>query len=326
MTEPRHVPNLFIVGAPKSGTTSLYEYLKGHPQAFLPEVKEPCYFAADLAFDKSGGFMRYGVDEDLYYALFAGAGDAKAVGEGSTRYLYSRDAPALIHSVAPGARIVAMLRNPVDMIHSLHAHKLAAGTEDIADFEQALAAENDRRAGLRIPPQSNPKLATYRDRALFGKQLEHWLATFDRDQVRVIVFEDMVADPARHFEELLEFLGIDADYRPASFAAHNVAHGARSPLARRMLGSRPAQWMAWRLLPRIVGDVRAREWVRRFSQSGLRRRKAPRTSISPELRRRLQDEFRPDVQRLSGLLGRDMVEFWFGRPPVSAPDERGSSE
>jgi hypothetical protein len=326
MTERRRLPNLFIVGAPKSGTTSLYEYLKGHPQVFMPEVKEPCYFAADLAFDKSGGFLRYPTDEALYYELFAPAGEAKVVGEGSTRYLYSAVAPRLIHEAAPDARIVAMLRNPIDMIHSLHAHKLAAGTEDIADFEQALAAEDERRAGRRLPPLSNPKLATYRDRALFGRQVERWFDVFGRDCVTVIIFEDMVADPAGHFRQLLDFLGIDPTYQPASFAAHNVAHGARSPLARRLLNSPPAQWLAWRLLPRLVGDVRARELVRRFSQSGLRRRPAQKSAVSPELRQRLEEEFRPDVERLSGLLGRDMAGVWFGRPPVSVPDERGSSE
>ena len=323
MTEQRRLPNLFIVGAPKSGTTSLYEYLKGHPQVFMPEVKEPCYFAADLALDKSGGFLRYGADEDLYYRLFAAAGDAPVAGEGSTRYLYSHDAPSLIRAAVPDARIVALLRNPVDMIHSLHGHKLAAGTEDIAAFEQALAAEDDRRAGRRLPPLSNPKLATYRDRALFGQQLERWIDAFGRDQVRVIVFEDMVAEPARHFRELLEFLGVDPAYQPESFAAHNVAHGARSPLARRAMNSDPAQWLAWRLLPKVVGEVHAREMVRRFSQSGLRRRKAERSTVDPELRRRLQDEFRPDVARVSELLGRDMAAFWFERAPVSAPDEPG---
>jgi hypothetical protein len=307
-------PNLFIIGAPKSGTTSLYEYLKGHPEVHMSPLKEPNYFAPDLARDISGNSMLFERDESEYLALFAQARGVPVIGEGSTRYMYSRRAPALIHAAAPDARIVAMVRNPIDMIYSLHAHKLSAGTEDIADFEQALAAEGDRAAGTRLPPHSNPLLATYRDRARFGEQLTRWFDEFGRDRVHVIVFEDLLAAPDAEFRKVLEFLGIDPEYRPASFAAHNAAHGSRSALVRRLVLSSPAQWLAWRALPRIVGGVRAREMVAVFSQSRLRRRKIQRESVPPALRARLEKDFDPDVTVLSALLGRDLRARWFGRP------------
>jgi hypothetical protein len=317
----RRVPNLFIVGAPKSGTTSMYEYLRGHPDVFLTEFKEPCYFAPDLALDKSGNFLRYGRDEVRYYDLFSAAGNVKVVGEASTRYLFSSDAPVLIREASPEARIVAMLRNPVDLVHSLHAHKLAAGTEDIVDFEQALAAEDDRHAGRRLPAHSNPRLATYRDRALFGEQVSGWLQTFGRDRVHVIIFEDMASNPAAEFQRLLEFLDIDPDYEPASFSAHNVAHGARSARLRRLLSGRPAQWLGWTALPKIIGDSRTRTLVRRFSQGRLQRRPIERSPISPQLRSRLEQEFAPDVALLSRLLERDMSSFWFGRQGLPESDQ-----
>lgn len=309
-----HTPNLFIIGAPKSGTTSLYEYLKGHPQVFMSVVKEPCYFAADLAFDHSGNFLVYERDAKLYDELFTEAGDAKLLGEGSTRYLYSHDAPALIHKASPDARIIAMLRNPVDMIHSLHAHKLAAGTEDITDFEEALNAEADRAQGRRLPAHSNPKLSTYRDRAKFGEQLPRWFDEFGRDRVRVIIFEDMVKDSAGEFRSLLEFLGVDPTYVPESFAAYNTAHGARSTFIRRVLNGRFPQWLVWGLLPKLIGDTRTRGLVRRFRHSWFHRKPITKGKLSPALRRRLEDDFAPDVARLSSLLGRDMSQLWFGRP------------
>lgn len=307
-------PNLFIVGAPKSGTTSLYEYLKGHPQVFMSAVKEPCYFATDLAFDRSGNFLVYERDAALYQELFADAGDAKLRGEGSTRYLYSHDAPALIHRASPDARIIAMLRNPVDMIQSLHAHKLAGGTEDLASLEEALDAEADRAAGRRLPEFSNPKLATYRDRARYGEQLPRWFDEFGRDRVRVIIFEDMVRDTPGEFRALLEFLGVDPTYAPESFTAHNAAHGTRSALVRRLGRGRVAQWLAWRVLPHIIGATRTRSMAQRFGHSRINRRTVPRGKLAPELRRRLEDDFAPDVARLSSLLGRDMSQLWFGRP------------
>ncbi len=309
-----HTPNLFIIGAPKSGTTSLYEYLKGHPQVFMSVIKEPCYFAADLAFDHSGNFLVYGRDAKLYDELFADAGNAKLLGEGSTRYLYSHDAPRLIRAASPDARVVAMLRNPVDMIHSLHAHKLAAGTEDITDFEEALAAEADREQGRRLPAHSNPKLATYRDRAKYGEQLPRWFGEFGRDRVRVIIFEDMVRDPDTQYRELLQFLGIDQTYVPDPFIAHNTAHGARSILMRRILNGRLPQWLVWAVLPKLIGDKPTRGLVRRFRHSWLHRKPIVRGRLSPNLRRRLEDDFAPDVARLSSLLGRDMAQLWFGRP------------
>jgi hypothetical protein len=300
------------VGAPKSGTTSLYEWLKGHPEVYMTPVKEPCYFARDLAADHSGNFLRYGEDLNRYLALFADAGKAKRVGEASTRYLYSKDAPALIAEVQPGARIIAILRNPVDMIASLHAHKLAGGTEDLAELEAALSAEDDRHAGRRLPPQSNPLLATYRDRVRYGEQLERWLAVFDKDQVHVIIFEELVREPAQHFRRVLEFLAVDPNYQPASFAAHNPAHSARGGLIRSLGRARPVQFAAWRLLPAVIGDARTRGLVRRVGQSPIRRRPAERPTVPVALRRRLEAELAPDVARLSVLLGRDMSAVWFG--------------
>ena len=305
---------MFIVGAPKSGTTSLYEYLKGHPQVFMSVVKEPCYFAADLALDHSGNFLVYERDAKLYDALWSDAGDATRLGEGSTRYLYSHDAPALIHKASPDARIIAMLRNPVDMIHSLHAHKLAAGTEDITDFEEALDAEADRHEGRRIPAHSNPKLSTYRDRGRFGEHLPRWFDEFGRDKVRVIILEDFVKNSPTEFRSLLEFIGVDPSYVPESFSAYNTAHGARSMSIRRLLNSRFPQWLVWGLLPKIIGDTRTRGLVRRFRHSWFHRKPITKDKLSPELRRRLEEDFAPDIARLSSLLGRDMSLLWFGRP------------
>jgi hypothetical protein len=250
--------------------------------------------------------------------LFDGAGTTR-VGEASTRYLYSKEAPSLIADEVGDARIVAILRNPVDFIASLHAHKLAGGTEDLERLEDALAAEDDRHAGRRIPPDSNPHLATYRDRARFGEQLPRWFDTFGRERVHVMVFEETVADPAPHFRRLLEFLGVDPDYAPDTFAAHNVAHGARGGVLRRVARTRPVQFLAWRVLPAAIGDARTRALSRKVGHSKLRRKAVARAELPAELRRRLEAELRPDVDRLSGLLQRDLGALWFDRAAAGGP-------
>jgi hypothetical protein len=245
------------------------------------------------------------------------------VGEASTRYLYSREAPGLIAEEVEDPRIVAMVRNPIDMVASLHAHKVASGTEDLTDLEQALEAEADRRQGRRIPRDSNPMLSTYRDRARFAEQLVPWFERFGRERVRVMVLEQVMADPAAHFEGLLTFLGVDPTYRPDTFATHNPAHGSRGGPLGSFARSRVVQFAAWRVLPRLLGEVRALELARRVVQSPLLRRKASRPGVPEGLRRRLEAEFAPDVRRLSEMLDQDLEALWFGSARKGAEPRGG---
>jgi hypothetical protein len=313
-------PDLFIIGAAKCGTTSVYEYLKGHPEVFMSPAKEPRYFAPDLASAGTGHDLRYGVDEDRYLGLFAEARAEKRLGEASVRYIYSRQAPALIRDFQPRPYIIAMLRNPVDVVHSMHNQRWSEGAEEIADFEQALAAEEDRKAGRGIPPGSSPMLAVYRDRARFGEQLPRWFETFERERIHVIIFEDMVRDPAGTFRRVLEFLEIDPDYQPESFAVHNPRHQPRNMFLRSLLNSRLPQWFVWSVMPQLLGDRVTRGLVRRFRHSRLNRKPAAKTTMRPETRRQLEDEFAPDVAVLSKLLDRDLAALWWNRQPETAPE------
>lgn len=302
-------PDLFIIGAAKCGTTSVYEYLKGHPEIYMSPAKEPRYFAPDLDSGHAHNF-HYGVDLERYLSLFDGATNEKRVGEASVRYIYSEDAPRLIHEFEPSARIVAMLRDPVEMIYSLHGQRLSQGSEDIADFETALAAEDERRAGRRVPAGLHPRLSLYRDVARFGEQLDRWFDTFGRDGIHVIILEDFLRDPAGAFRSLLEFLEVDVTYRP-SFARHNVGWAPRSTIVHRLTKARLPQWIAWKLLPAVAGEGRTRRLVRTYQHSQLYRRPRKRQPLRPELRRQLEEDLAPDVARLSELLGRDLAHFWW---------------
>lgn len=306
-----HRPDLFIIGAAKCGTTSIHEYLKGHPEVFMSPRKEPRYFAPDLITGVTGKNLRYGEDLDRYLALFDEATDAKRLGEASVRYLYSREAPRLIHDFDPNAYIVAMIRNPVDMMFSFHSHRVAGGAEEITDFEQALAVEDDRKSGRLTDRGASWPGAYYRDRARFGEQLPRWFETFGPERMHVIVFEDFVRDPATIFRRLLEFLEVDPDYQPPDFGAHNPRHRPRSTAVQQMLISRFPQWVGWRLLPALIGDRATRRLVAPFRR--LNRKTAAKESMRPELRHLLEEEFAPDVARVSQLLGRDLGELWFKR-------------
>ena len=310
-------PDLFIVGAPKSGTTSLYEYLDGHPEIFMSPVKEPFYFSPDVV----GGPRRrfsYGEDEDEYLGLFAKARNEKRLGEASTRYLASQQAPSLIRAFQPEARIVVMLRNPVDVLYALHNERVSYGGEEILDFEEALAADEDRMAGRRLRPHSNPAWAVYRNWVQYGRNIANWLDSFPREQLHVIIFDDFAADAPGELRRLLDFLEVDPDYRPASYAPRRVSHRRRGGIVRTVVESRPAQRIAHHGLPAIFGRTTASNIIWRFRQSRINRRRYRRPPLPAAIRRRLAEEFRGEVARASELVGRDLVGLWFGSADEAA--------
>lgn len=298
-------PNFFIVGAPKSGTTALYKYLREHPSVFMPDRKEPHYFAPDLP------SPRYVHDEASYLSLFeAGRGRAR-VGEASVYYLYSRESARLIRAFRPDARIIIMVRNPVDMIHSLHSQRLYSGHEDIEDFEEALAAESDRKEGRRIPPNGDPvPCLFYREMGRLSGQLQRYLDVFPREQVHVIVYDDFARDTAGAYRKVCEFLGLDASVEP-DWVTHNPNKQVRSEWLRTLLKFTPfTKQVARAFLPRSARQAIAKGLV----QANTRYEK--RIPLRPELRRQLQDEYESEVKELGDLLGRDLSHW------VAAPREQ----
>jgi hypothetical protein len=294
-------PDLFIVGAPKCGTTSLYNYLRGHPDVFLTALKEPQFFAGDRVVRRG---MTYPDDMEQYLAMFAEAGDQKRVGEASTSYLESPQAPARIFEFEPRARIVAMLRNPVDMIYSLHGMRVSQGVEPKVSFAEALADEPSRPGYGIVGDQSAVK---YRDRARYGEMLPHWFDTFGREQVHVIITEDMARDPRATFVRLLEFLDLAPDYQPESFARYNISHRPRSRLLSRLYARLPHRTVPVTATDRLT--IPLMKLLRRTN-----RKRIPRAPMDAALRLQLQDEFAPDVARVSELLGRDLAQTWWGAP------------
>ena len=293
-------PDFFIVGAPKCGTTSLNDYLKQHPDIFMPDTKEPHFFGKDLY---SPFFVR---DLDAYLSLFSSAGTKKRAGDASVWYLYSRTAAAEIKEFCPSAGIIIMLRNPVDMIYSLHSQRLWNGNEDIDDFEQALQAEEDRKRGLRLPKQ--PYLIEglfYRETAKYADQVKRYIDLFGREQVHIIIFEDFRSDTKKSFTETLRFLGVSPVFKPL-FSVSNPNKKARSKMLRDML-KRPPEPV--RRLAKLVLPRSARDSIRE-ELAGFNTLHTARAPLSDDLKKRLQDEFRPDIEKLGIYIGRDLVSLW----------------
>jgi hypothetical protein len=291
-------PDFFIVGAPRCGTTAMYTYLRQHPQIFMPEHKEPMYFGADLT------QLHERLSDSDYLGLFNGALPGQRIGEASTWYLYSKLAASEIHAFNPEGQIVIMLRNPVDVMYSLHRELVFYRGEVIDDFEEALEAEADRRRGQRVGPSRRPEALFYRDTVRFADQVERYLDAFDPSQVHVILYEDFVADTPGAYAGLLRFLGVDDGFCP-DFVQVNESKLPRNRSLQALVVRPPAPFN------RLVPLVRRFGVAHRLRAAVLsvNSRPEPRPSMSPELRRRLTDELAPQVARLGGLIGRDLTAW-----------------
>jgi len=302
-------PNLFLIGPGRSGTQSLNHYLSQHPDVFMARESEPLYFAADfIRFFKAHDHARYHsyvYDADEYAALFRDAGNVAYAGEKSC-YFYSREAAELLRQFNPDARLVITFRHPVDMLHSAHATMVRIGIEPIDDFVTALNTpcapdEEGRRAYLRF--------LTDADRADYAGFAQPFLAAFPPEQIKVILFDDLRADPEATFGNLLHFLGLpeseSVDFSPIG---KNRVHRLRA--FRRMLTSPQLRSVTRQIIPKAFHRS---VWQ---AYEALFLREARRASLAADTRKQLSQRYRSQVAaadelfRSAGLIDRSLLALW----------------
>lgn len=201
-------PNFFIVGAPRCGTTALSDYLRSHPNIYISQPKEPHYFAEDLIKNR-----RFAKKLEEYLSLFKFADSSHmAIGEASVFYLYSSIALQRIREFNPNAKIVVMIRNPIDLVYSLHSQLLYIESEDRVNFEDAWDLQDVRKLGQEIPPLCRgEKLLQYSEIGKLGAQIEKLFEIFPRCQILVINFERFSSFTKDVYEQVLTFLGVPSD-------------------------------------------------------------------------------------------------------------------
>ena len=243
-------------------------------------------------------------DESKYLELFAPATNETRVGEASVWYLYSKDAAVEIKSFSPEASIVISLRNPVDMLHSLHSQLIFSGVEDIEDFESALRADASGRVLPFWHRRQSVAGMRYHDAGNYSKQVERYLSIFGREKVRVLIFDDLRENPLHVYRETCKFLGVTTEFEP-EFRVVNPNKKVRSESLGAMIQEPPA---SLRALGRSVLTRSIRYSLLERLQR-LNTRYEPRPSMAESLRRQLQSYFAPDVERLSELLDRDLTHW-----------------
>jgi hypothetical protein len=299
-------PDFFIVGAPKCGTTAMAQYLSSHPDVFMPVVKEMHQFGSDLQF--SGAFFRR--RRDAYLAEYEHRSSERRAGEASVWYLYSQKAAQEIKDFCPEAGIIIMLRDPVESIYSQYYQFLYDGNEHLQSFEEALEAEDDRRANRRITRHTHfVQGLLYTETVRYTDQVRRYFKTFGRDRVHVIVYDDLAADPAGTYRETLAFLGVDPNLGEARFRVVNPTKYSKFPLLKNILNNRTLRMTAHGICGRLPRKVFTT--LRRYEGKIWRAntRFGERPPMSPSTRKRLKRLFAPEVARLGRLLDRDLSHW-----------------
>jgi Sulfotransferase domain len=275
------LPDFLVIGAQKSGTTSLYEYLRSHPQVFMPDIKELDFFTPGINWER--GFS-------WYQRLFADAGDGiSAIGEASTSYTkyprYSGSAE-LIAQYLPHARLIYVVRDPISRLRSHYVHNIAFGTET-APLAQAV--------------ETNPDYINF---SKYAMQLDQYRPLFRSDQLLVITSEDLRSARAKTLRRVYSFLGVQEDW--TSDVLEQEFFTSERRLAYPAWVGNTRRWFKKRLfstvkIPRLVPD-RVKQMLGKPAQSVY---DSDEAAISPALRAELKAEFAPDVLRLRGLLSED---------------------
>ncbi len=286
------LPTFLIIGAPKAGTTALWGVLRQHPQIYLGPRKEPRFFAFEGGVPQFGGPRRNDYTDlptittfSDYSALFEKAGDARAIGEASTIYLYypgERPAERIKHYL-PDVHLIAILRQPAERAYSNFSHAVRLDWEPLNDFRRAWDDEPRR---IR---DNWSYFLRYRQNGLYTEQLQHYFERFDRQQLRIYLYEDWLYRRDEVLSDILCFLEVDDAFRPASYPHSNVSRLPRIRWLHRWAhGSRP-----W---PRLVTKI-------------IDRLNLYRPVLSPDLKQELTLIYHEEILRLQDLIGRDL-SYW----------------
>ena len=306
-----HLPNFLIIGAAKAGTTALYHLVRQHPDIYMSPVKEPNFFSLDgeappvavpgtkpmpfqeEAVERYRNTLARGVSSlSCYQHLFAEAGSAQAVGEASPLYLYHPGVPARIRHYLPAAKLIAVLRNPIERAYSHFLQRIRDGQEPLHDFEEALQAEpvdvEDAWWGQRH----------YIREGFYSRQLRRYFECFPRQQIRIYLYEDFQRDPAGLLRDLMHFLEVDEHFGFDMAQRYNVSGLPLNERLHRLVIRQG--WLKEMVRKGMPGPV----WQR--TKRAYQRHALVKPPLEAGVRSRLVEVFREDVLQLQEMLGRDL--------------------
>jgi hypothetical protein len=295
-----NIPDFFIIGAPKCGTTALSEYLRGHPKICFSHVKEPHFFSDD--------FPSYKIDRSLEnymrlnFSHFRRQQHALK-GESSVYYYLSTVAVPNILRANPAAKFIYMVRNPVDLVYSFHSQMYFNSTENIPNFEIAWEKQEARISGRDIPTYCRePLLLQYREIGKLGSRLKSLQSIIPKKQLHVVIFDDFAVNSGTIYERVLRFLEVATDGRQ-SFPVVNEHKVARSKILSRI------SWSIPRPLHNAVREFKyliGAEHIPFNVLAMINAKSGRRPPLSQDFRKQLVAEFEPELQILEQCLNREL--------------------
>lgn len=297
------LPNFVVIGAGKSGTTSLYFYLKQHPEIYLPSVKELNFFAVEgenFSFsgpkDESEARKYFYVNNlSSYQALFESVQAEKAIGDVSPFYIYSDKAPERIQHYIPQAKVIAILRNPVDRAYSNYLHLLRDGRETLTSFEDAIDAEESR-----IQSNWSPSWH-YANAGLYCQLLARYYERFDREKIKIFLYEDYLSNSSRVLSSIFEFLDVDSTFVPNSSTRYNASGIPKNPLVHKLLSNQNP-------IRNFVRDILPSSFTKSIATLRDKNLDKP-PALSSITRDRLMAYYREDILKLQDLTDIDLSRW-----------------
>jgi hypothetical protein len=293
-------PNFIVIGAMKAATTSLYSYLKQHPDVFMTTIKEPMFFNNlynKNSFKVHGRKTKKITTFEQYYALFDAVKNEKAIGEASPAYISNEDCPSLIQQHLPDTKIIAVLRQPVARAYSNFLHARMADREPIADFETAFDKEGERKAEQWSP------LYHYKDKGYYAKQLERYFTLFPKENIKVLLFEDLVKNPIKATQEVFKFLNIDNSFIPDTTKKVNVSGTPKG-----IFGWLIMKLRYYELIPNIQFSNYLPGFMIQFIFNSAYKKARP---LGQKVKKKLTHTYyKEDILKLEKLIEKDL-QHWF---------------
>ena len=277
-------PNFFLMGAPRSGTTSLYEYLKNTKGVYLPHIKETNYFSVSINLDLL--ILKVIRDKKKYLNLYKDVKDEIAIGDPTPLYLWDPKAAKLIHDVTPNAKIIITLRDPIERAYS-HFLMLVSYGKDSHPFSESI------KKSLKAPPDYSGRVV---ECGLYYEQVKRYLDLFGKDQVKIYIYEEFFKDPHYYVKEILEFLGVNEEPPASVGEIHNPLREPRGKIVEKILQSKSIRKAGKKILPRSAGPA----------LKVIFGKKTDKSPMQLEARELLEKIYKEDVKKLENLLGRSL--------------------
>jgi len=292
-------PNFIVIGAMKAATTSLYTYLKQHPDIFMPKVKEPMFFNN---FNQNKDYKLLGRKGNKittlkeYFSLFSDVENESAIGEASPAYIYNENAPQLIKEHLPDVKIIAILRQPVERAYSNYLHTKRADRENLNSFEQAIEIETQR-----IEDNWSP-LYHYIEKGYYSVQLKRYYNIFPKENIKVYLFEDVVKNPKETLKDIFKFLNIDENIEVDTSKKSNVSGTPKG-----VMGYILKKMRYYNLMPKFaISDCLPTFLVKLLFKSVYTKTEKLNSDLRKELTSRFYKE---EIKNLEKLIDKDLSSW-----------------